>query len=466
MKRLSVVLALFALGLSAVHAGETLPPGAERDLPPATILRLHPAPEAVLALKHRLLPGLLDREDGNAAVHYTKAAMMISQCGDEQLNAIDELRDVPAQDLDRQKARAALGPFPGALQEAELAARRKRCDWDLDLSQGFALLLPDLSYYRRLARALRVQARLEIAETHYDEAIHTLQTGFAMARHVGEGPTLIHGLVGMAIADIMLDSVEELVQAPGAPNLYWALTALPRPLVSAREGIETELHVLALTYPDLRDPESSHLGAAGWRALTEEVLMLAEMDSGSGDKLAPTLAALATYTDAKRHLLQKGRPPEEVEAMPVLQVVAIYMMDGFRRLRDQHFKWYYVPYWQAQKGFDEAESLLQEGRKTKDAFLAALLLPALRRAGFQGVKIDRRVAALRCVEAVRLYAASHDDELPRSLDDVTQVPIPLNPVTGEPFNYQVFADKAVLWAPVDPQEKVERALRYELSIAR
>ncbi|MCK4283249.1 MAG: hypothetical protein KAX44_02945 [Candidatus Brocadiae bacterium] len=466
MKRLSVVLALCALGLSAAHAGETPPPDAERDLPPATILVLHPAPEAVLALKHRLLPGLLDRQDGNAAVQYTRAALMMSERSDEQLKAIDELRNVPAQDLDREKARAVLALFQDALQKMELAARRKRCDWDLDLSQGFALLMQDLMYYRQLARLLRIQARLEIAEADYEQALHTLQTGFAMAQHVGEAPTLIHALVGMALADIMLGSVEELIQAPGAPNLYWALTALPRPLVSARKGIETELDVLALTYPELRDPESSHLGAAGWRALTEQVLILAGADHGSKKELAPTLAALATYTDAKRHLLEKGRPPEEVEAMPVLHVVAIYMMDGFRRLRDQHFKWHYVPYWQAQKGFDGAEARLQEGRKTTDAFLAALLLPALRRAGFQIVKIDRRVAALRCVEAVRLYAASHNGELPRSLDDVTQVPIPLNPATNEPFDYRVFADKAVLWAPVDPQESAERALRYELSIAR
>ena len=34
----------------------------------------------------------------------------------------------------------------------------------------------------------------------------------------------------------MLARLEELVARPGAPNLYWALTALPRPLVGLRDA--------------------------------------------------------------------------------------------------------------------------------------------------------------------------------------------------------------------------------------
>ena len=78
---------------------------------------------------------------------------------------------------------------------------------------------------------MALKARLEIADRKFDEAIHTLQTGYALARHVGQGGTLIHGLVGIAIGQLMSARVQELVQQPGVPNLYWALTALPQPLI-------------------------------------------------------------------------------------------------------------------------------------------------------------------------------------------------------------------------------------------
>ena len=54
----------------------------------------------------------------------------------------------------------------------------------------------------------------------------------------------------------MLDRVEELISQPGAPNLYWALTALPRPLVSMREALETEQRMGENMVPELARPTS------------------------------------------------------------------------------------------------------------------------------------------------------------------------------------------------------------------
>ena len=52
-------------------------------------------------------------------------------------------------------------------------------------------------------------------------------------------------------------------------------------------------------------------------------------------------------------------------------------------------------------------------------------------------RMDRRVAALRCVEAVRLYAAAHDGKLPPSLDEIKDVPVPRDPVDDKPFGYRL-----------------------------
>ena len=46
------------------------------------------------------------------------------------------------------------------------------------------------------------------------------------------------------------------------------------------------------------------------------------------------------------------------------------------------------------------------------------------------------------MEAVHLYAAGHDGKLPASLGDVKDVPIPDDPVTGQPFGYRLVGDRA------------------------
>ncbi len=60
------------------------------------------------------------------------------------------------------------------------------------------MLLPEIQKMRELARMLKLRCRLHIAEGKLDEALHDVQIGFTMGRHVGEGPTLIQSLVGMA----------------------------------------------------------------------------------------------------------------------------------------------------------------------------------------------------------------------------------------------------------------------------
>ena len=37
--------------------------------------------------------------------------------------------------------------------------------------------------------------------------------------------------------------VLELIQQPGSPNLYWALSELPRPIVDFRAAYEAEMNV-------------------------------------------------------------------------------------------------------------------------------------------------------------------------------------------------------------------------------
>lgn len=50
--------------------------------------------------------------------------------------------------------------------------------------------------------------------------------------------------------------------------------------------------------------------------------------------------------------------------------------------------------------------------------------------------LERLMAALQCVEAIRLHAALYEGQLPASLAEITDVRVPLDPVTRRPFLYE------------------------------
>jgi hypothetical protein len=56
------------------------------------------------------------------------------------------------------------------------------------------------------------------------------------------------------------------------------------------------------------------------------------------------------------------------------------------------------------------------------------------------------------VEAVRMFAAAHDGKLPASLNDIKDVPIPVDPQSGKAFEYKVEDNVVTLFAPTPPGE--------------
>jgi hypothetical protein len=179
-------------------------------------------------------------------------------------------------------------------------------------------------------------------------------------------------------------------------------------------------------------------------------------------KAATWLASAAPK--AKAGLVAMGHARAEVEAMTPEQAVAIHTAETFDDLRDEMFKWFYLPYWQARERAQRAErELTAEGKQREVVPLASLLLPAVGKAHFSAARLQRQVAALRCIEALRAYAARHDGKLPARLDDLTETPLPPNPVTGKPFPYRLEGAGAVLSA--DGPADLPR-VEYRLTIAK
>ncbi len=474
----SFVLLSFALGLGdacGVVAAENVTDGT-MEVRKVTI---RPAPEPTPALKYQLLPPLPDRTPGNAAVLYNRILIQLPSAMNEETSekvAKWASTDLAIADLPLDEVRKTLQPFQSAMGELAIAARRESCQWDIPFQEGrnpFGLLLPELQQQRQLARILVVNIRLAIGEGRMDEAIQMLQTGFAFARDVGNGPTLIHGLVGAAICGIMTAEVEELVQQADAPNLYWALTVLPRPLVDLRRGLETEMHVLDLWVPALRDIESTGNDPVFWEAKLEMIAIgvrefTGETEPEAGYRALLTLLALKGYPKAVEYMVSHGHSKEEVAAMHPARVLLIATFNMYREQRDASVKWLYLPYHEGREGLAAWESQFQRDVPGQEVLpLASMILPAVGAAKLSVARQHRSLEIARLIEAVRLYASIHEGRLPGSLNEITEVPVPTDPLWGKPFELTADRDTIVIQsAPVLTQGVRKYGLRVEVRLVK
>lgn len=468
-----VILALLASVLVAGQLARPAPASAAERRVEEFKLVLRPAVEPTPALKYRLVPPLLDRQPGNAAVLYNRIAIGFGDVNPStQMGKIIEWEEMPLAELPLEEIEKTLDENRSVLDDLQLAARYEDCRWQLPLhGRDFTqLLLPTAQSMRHFARLLVLQARLQMARGDLDGAIRTLQTGFAMGRHAAEGPTLVHCLVGRAVCSTMAERVRELIQQPGSPNLYWALSALPRPLIDWRPAFENEMEVFYVSFPELRSVDDRSRTPEYWQGLWEELAeRVASWRRGSEESrrrpgpVRTAAAALGWYPTAKQRLIEEGRPAEEVENMPVPQVLLIHTMRTYEEARDEVWKWMYLPYYEGSPDRSPRQwRILIDALSREILPVGRSLLPAVESVRLSVARLEREIALLRTVEALRLYAAAHDGQLPGSLEEVTDVPVPVDPVWWKPFQYQLRQGTATLEA----QERVYPAVRFTIEFAR
>jgi hypothetical protein len=440
--------------------------GAAAVIPqPAPVeLTVTPMAEPKPALRFRLLPISAELNPGNAAPIYLRLRHELSE---EAWKQIGEKHDawsgLSLDKLPRSDARKFVDQWTGSASLLRIGTRRRDCDWAYPLAEQrqdvISILLPDCQSMRQWAYLLQIKARVETAEHNLSQAIDTIETGIAFGRHVGQGPFLINNLVGVAICSIMLDRVEEVLAQPDCPNLYWALTALPCPLVSIRDALETEQRMGENLIPELALVDEPH-SRAEWAALLENLYVrlrnLARKvtsDEKANARLSAQLdvdlasfrqAQLAPAQEYLKNTLQLD--PMRVKVMSNDEIVARALVGRYRDMRDDYFRIAYLPWREARSQSVAAEAQLKTISTGPLAVLAELQSRFMSCLDAQA-RLDRRVAALRVVEAVRLHAASHDGRLPEELKEIVEVPVPEDPATGKLLEYRREGAGAVLALP-------------------
>jgi hypothetical protein len=432
-----------------------------------TLISLSVAPAAAPkpALKYMLLPELKEINPGNPIHNYLKVALEEYHFlfDKVEFDRREKLLTMPLKALPTTELRDY---GHSALARLDKAARLDNPDWQILLklkSDGLGTLLPDVQQMRSLARALNVRLRSEIAISNFAAAIKSAQTMFAMARHMDEHPTLIGDLVGIAIAGQAIDSINEMLEQPGCPNLYWALTNLPDPLVGCKQGRAGERLVISMVFNDLKADRP--MTSAELKKYIDPLDAL--FDGGEEAKSGKLIRAFldarakdpAKVAAAHGRLIESGIPEKLVKAFPVDQTL---LLDEKRECDvrfDDATKIMVFPAWQF-------EALLESAKPYHEpALFADALLPGQYNVRRIQARLEQRFALLRAVEALRMYAAEHNGTFPAKLSDCP-VPLPDDPFTGKPFGYEPSGKTAHLRG-TPPKAEAKNAsyrLHYELTL--
>jgi hypothetical protein len=468
MYRFLLVICLPA-AICLAEAGPPAPEGPRQ-------IRLAPQSTAkqVEAFHYRLLPDPRDRKSGNAAPLWRLASDAIHGSKHKMTNKEWDWGSIPLDKLPRKQVRDILDNYSAAFQLARQAACREHCDWELppQTFQSMQVYMPlaHIQRCREIANLLSIQFRLQLVEGRFDDAAETLQTGFALAQHLSKADRFIELLVGIAIHAVMFNRVEEWIQTPGSPNLYWALTELPRPLGSMRHSVEYELNSLYRSFPGLHRLRRETLTAPEADGLANDVFcwpakMLGAQakDVGILEKWRGTMLQATMYPQARKRLLEWGKLAKELDAMPKSQILMLWQAGQWDRARDDILKPLTVPIWQGQPLMETA---LKEHRAADDVLLR-LLMPAIEKTWQANVRIERQLAGLRGAEALRSYAAAHEGKPPAKWSDISGVPLPIDPLTGNGFDdfYKVSDGRGILEILPRPPIVNVPALgrRYELA---
>ena len=351
-----------------------------------------PAAAPTPALKFQFRTSAAERLSGNAALDYYRAALLMPEWprepekGEKLRADQDRWLEAKLDAFPDAEVTAFLKPFDAGFAALDAAARREVVDWRQGVKlehDGMDGYLREIQKFREVSYLNRFRVRRDLARNDFDRAAVAVRSGFRLGQAVAEGPTLLQMLVGVAVCHSGWGDAVAFVGRPGSPNLYWALASLPRPLVDPRPALEGE----------------EEFNVRGYRAQ-------------------------GPFTKADEHAF-RAFMHDVRRAFPLPYQKAIAELDDIAARERERSKARGEP---AEKGY-------------------AAVVPFMRKCYHVHAQLDRRMAGLMAVEAVRLHTAGAKGAPPAALADIIAVAVPPDPFTGRPFVYAARADGFTLAAP-------------------
>ena len=419
---------------------------------PQEPLIVKPAAEPSPALKYRLYPARWELRPGSALLHYARAQMLFSQMPKEKQGEWQMWFSDEKHPADNELALAVVA-LQHVFEELHDLAQSDDLTWDhrvrdLRGPEVYSYLLPDVQEVRTMARLLRLKIKHQLKQQDFDGAISSISDGLRLAEFVGQGETLIQKLVGIAVASLMRDCIQDAIATPGCPNLYWALATIPQPLVNVSESVLWELSNVQRVLPALAEAETANWteeeSVRKWGSVVGDLKALTGLDGADDNGIQLALAiASVTFVDAARaRLLAGGLSDQRLSEMPAMHIVLLDASRELRRVGDDLGRAHLLPASLSKPLFESEDAKFQqwigENRMSSvGAAVAGTVFPAVRQAKEAETRMLLGHNRLMTVEALRMHAAQHNGDAPKSLDELSPVPAMLDPYTNKPMEYRV-----------------------------
>ncbi len=465
-------------------------PGTVAPPPKPYVITLTASPAAapVPALRYELIARQRERTPGNAALHYQRAYQLRPTWprnlaeSQRQEEMISKWEQASTDQFPAAEVKKFLLGYANAFKALDIAARCNHCDWELDINltpDGIGTMLPEVQSQRELARFQKLRIEADLVENDFQAASRDLMTGFRQAKDVAEGPTLIRMLVGIALAAVYTGELDRWVGRPNSPNLYWALTTLPHPLIDPRPASIGEGQFVEALFPEIqaleKGPVSPERANMALERAFDTLRQFPNTDEPSGlgtfaGKVGLAAYIALQYPEAKKQLIALGRPAAEVDKMPPAQVVVLRAYGVYRAMYDDWLKCFSLPYPQAvaeqARASERAAKLVKANETDVMIRLFSLTQPAFAKVTSAHARTERRLTGLRVIEAIRMHAAANGGQPPKQLAEITLVPVPDDPNTGKPFEYSADGTTFKLMAPAPAGElpHVANSFQYVITL--
>jgi hypothetical protein len=392
------------------------------------------------------------RLPGNAAFLYAEAAAMLNDAANKRIMDADDAYDAGANNFASLADAALDSNAMDVLGLLNVAAHRDHCDWDISVrEQGFKTPLPLLIPLRELGKLIELRALGQIRNGQFDGAVDSLQSVYELGFKVDEGEELLSGLQSYGILDIAGSTTAELMKQPNSPNLYWALASFPHPIISLQHSFSTETTFLQASFHELAVDHLQELSGDDWRGIYRRVAAVNALPGPAPKIDEQTLAEQVTRTlpQAQDYYERTyNLTSEHVKRLDAFKVVATYWYAQERMQADMQYDMAALPYPILLEKAAELDRHITQMISDQPAnIFLNILWTKLEQTATTWARLDRKLAGLTDVEAIRSYAAANDGKLPNQLASIKDTPVLDNPATGKPFNYTVQNETATLSDP-------------------
>jgi hypothetical protein len=430
---------------------------------------LTPAAPPVPVLKYHLLFEPAEQTPGNAAPLYRDAASIL---GSQPWQQIVDFESHKFSDADFTDAAESLYQKNELVYEKlEAAGRCEGCDWKTPIREKGNILLPYLNTTHTFSDFVRIRAREMLLAGKIPEALGSLRLGYELSRKTAQDPFLVTALTSQGAAAPLTGELEELMNRPDAPNLYWALAALPRPFIGFHYAVSGERLLIPVTFKEIAGANLDDFSGDDLRPVFQRAVKI-RLANADGDAASTRLQSIWQNEDALDREVNRNLPAaqqyyeqtrnvsaDQVQSMEPFKVTVIYWYEEMRNFRDEIYAASTLPYPLLIPRMRQLGDELDRIQHDQPANSFILYAHNYTNAATAFCRTDRQLAALTDVEAIRSYAAANGGRLPDHLQDITDTPALDNPRTGEPFDYAVHGDTAALWDSLPTNYPLEFTIR-------